>query len=998
MNVMTAFTSDTAYGTYGRRDRIRLRRGIIGCGAGFTVALDETGGIRYAGENRWGQKEASAWQEMLSVSCGPDYVLGLHRNGAVLSAGRSDFHGIHVNSWACVSAISCGPRHAAALLGNGQILASGENKYGQCETGTWSDMVDVCCGRTFTVGLRSDGRLLVAGGHKALHHTLEHWKQVAGIFTDEEGRHVLAITYGEGRLLSTGHLPLETGRWRNLVYVAASARGIVAITAQGRLLSTNREDRKKLERMGKDCTACAMGPGHLAVLCRDGEVVSLGHNEFGQCTTARWGKLFGSFEDFSGQRRADAQAKERTEKHYQQRLSEAKRCIRRIACGERLTACIQADGRVSATAGLRGVKGWQNVCALSCGSAHILVLHKDGTVSADGNNVGHCCRVSEWRGIKAVLAGKYHSLGLCEDGTVVFAGWNVHEQGNVSDWRGIRLLRSTDTYTVGVDQEGKIHTSGKKLPFTPELLDMSQWSDLIDLAVSEHHMVGLRRDGRVVGVGDHTCGSRNEKGELTDLLGWRGVRSISVGDGFTAGLCYGGHVLAAGKNDYGQCETEAWHSVVSVCCGRTFTAALTAEGRVLTVGQHMSDSRQNLSPDEMGGAVMAWEKAESTGYEPFHTQWMTDVLALNCGKEHLVAVDRYGQVMAEGLDLDGQCTASSAFVLFRDLHQLDGFGIFTTSVDLQAPNSVTQGDARADRGRPVAERRTSKVAEAPVTSVKCFDAKLIKQVSAPALAGRYGQGLTHGVYLTSEGQIQEIGERPFLSADDLPKQSYQWVSSGLYHAVAVTDDGSLVTFGRVPEDREGSVLIQAARDQRPDGAETASFCSVSCGVGHTSAVTTDGSVYAAGKNDHGQCHTAAWRNVTATACGAGHTVALTRDGHALATGDDTYGQCRVGDWSRLVMVACGENHTVGLRADGRVVAVGDDRLGQCAVSGARNVVYVACLPEATLCVDADGKVTAFGGTGEFRQKLSALRDIVAVYACEYRLTALSRDGRIICVN
>ncbi len=998
MNVMTAFTSDTAYGTYGRRDRIRLRRGIIGCGTGFTVALDETGGIRYAGENRWGQKEASAWQEMLSVSCGPDYVLGLHRNGAVLSAGRSDFHGINVSSWACVSAIACGPRHAAALLGNGQILASGENKYGQCETGTWSDMVDVCCGRTFTVGLRSDGRLLVAGGHKVLYHTLEHWKQIAGIFTDEEGRHVLAITYGEGRLLSTGRLPIETRRWRNLVYVAASARGIVAITAQGRLLSTNREDRKKLKRMEKDCTACAIGPGHLAVLCRDGEVVSLGHNEFGQCATARWGKLFGSFEDFSSQRRADARAKERTEKFYQQRLSEAKRCIRRIACGERLTACIQADGRVSATAGLRHVKGWQNVCALSCGSAHILVLHKDGTVSADGNNVGGCCRVGEWRRIKAVLAGKYHSLGLCEDGTVVFAGWNIHEQGNVSEWRGIRLLRSTDTYTVGIDWEGKLYTSGKKLPFAPELLDMNKWSDLIDLAVSEHHMVGLRRDGRVVGVGDHTCGARNEKGELTDLFQWYGVRSIAVGDGFTAGLCYGGHVLTAGRNDYGQCDTGAWHSIVSVCCGRTFTAALTVEGRVLTVGQHMSDSKQNLSPDEISGAVMTWEKAESTGYEPFHTQWMTDVLALNCGEEHLVAVDRYGQVMAEGLDLDGQCTAASAFVLFRDLHQLDGFGIFTTSVDLMAPNSATYGDEQIDRNRPATEQQPLKMTASSVESVKCFGVDFIKKVNVPALMGRYGQGLTYGVYLTSEGQLKGIGDRQWLPADDSAKQRYQWVSSGLYHTVAVTSDGSLTTFGKVPEDREAAVLMQEAKDKRPDGAKEVSFRSVSCGVSHTSAVTADGLVYAVGKNEYGQCHTNAWRNVTVTVCGAGHTVALTRDGRALATGDHTYGQCRVDDWSQLVMVACGENHTVGLRANGRVVAVGDNRLGQCDVSKAQNVVYIACLPEATLCVDANGYVFAFGGTGEFHKKLSALRDIVAVYACEYRLAALTRDGRIIYVN
>ncbi|MBE6585626.1 MAG: hypothetical protein E7645_03765, partial [Ruminococcaceae bacterium] len=88
MNVMTAFSSDTSYGTFGRHERIRIRRGIIGCGRGFTVAMDENGGLKYAGDNRWGQKDAVYFKNLLSVHCGPDYVLGLCRDGAVLSAGR----------------------------------------------------------------------------------------------------------------------------------------------------------------------------------------------------------------------------------------------------------------------------------------------------------------------------------------------------------------------------------------------------------------------------------------------------------------------------------------------------------------------------------------------------------------------------------------------------------------------------------------------------------------------------------------------------------------------------------------------------------------------------------------------------------------------------------------------------------------------------------------------------------------------------------------------
>lgn len=95
------------------------------------------------------------------------------------------------------------------------------------------------------------------------------------------------------------------------------------------------------------------------------------------------------------------------------------------------------------------------------------------------------------------------------------------------------------------------------------------------------------------------------------------------------------------------------------------------------------------------------------------------------------------------------------------------------------------------------------------------------------------------------------------------------------------------------------------------------------------------------------------------------------------------------------MIACGTGHTVGLKKDGTLVACGDDRMGQCRVRLARNVMYVACLPEATLCVKENGRVEMIGGTGELREALSELRHIVAVYTCEYRISALTVDGKLL---
>lgn len=976
MNVTTtAFTSETIPSVKDTREHTRVRRGLLGCGTGFTVALDASGKLHYVGDNRWGQRDALAWQNMLAVYCGADYILGLCRDGAVRSAGRSWMYHIDVGSWASVIAIACGCRHAAALVANGQVLSTGDNRFGQCETESWRDVVDVCCGKNFTAGLRQDGRILVAGGHKSLRHAVEFWPRVTSLFADTDGHHVYGITSDGGRLVSTAYLPNAARHWRHLVYVAVSARGIIAVTSQGRLLSTHRSEGFSADRIAREMVSCAAGMHHMVALCRSGEVVAAGHNDFGQCATARWGKLFENYDAFVTQRQNDAVQKEQSETQYQKRLSEAMRVQRRLSCGERLAACILADGQVNVTAGLRRVKGWRDVCALSCGTAHVLALHKDGTVSADGNNVGGCCRVSDWKGVTAIVAGKYHSLGLREDGRVLFAGWNVHGQGNVSEWTQIRLIRSTDTYTVGVTRDGKIYASGNQLPFDPKTLDANEWTDLLDLAVSKYHMVGLRRDGRVVAAGAV---------DAHDVSGWRGVRAIAAGEGFTVGLCYGGHVLATGKNQWGQCATGAWSNVVSVSCGRTFTAALLADGRVLTAGQHMSGQSQKQGSEDIGQAVMSWEKAETTGYEPFRTEWMSEVLGVACGQEYLIAVDRYGQVLAGGMDLDGQCTVASTFLLFRDIRQLDGFGIY----------AVTDHDISREHTADTSSKKENSRLPAVTTGLRTT--LMLSRSMARNLVGLVGQGLIHRAYLTREGRLHFDSEDRRFDLENHHRSMYRWVSSGRYHSMAVTGQGALVGFGLGADDRSVAVLEDMSRKTKDESqAEDATWQSVACGDEHIVALRSDGRVFATGQNRYGACRTETWQSVVSIACGERHTVGLTQNGTALATGDNEAGQCNVEGWGDLVMVACGTGHTVGLKKDGTLVACGDDRMGQCRIGLAKHVMYVACLPEATLCVKENGRVEMIGGTGELREALSELRQIVAVYTCEYRISALTVDGKLL---
>ncbi|MBQ9152160.1 MAG: hypothetical protein IJX72_07905, partial [Clostridia bacterium] len=449
------------------QNRIRARKGLIGCGDEFTVALHSCGKLVYVGTDRWGQEEARTWTEVASFACGRDHIVALLEDGSVRMAGRCSALKPWTDQLSCILTVASGRQHVAVLLSNGRVMAKGKRRHGQCLTEDWPAVTDVVCGKTFTAGLTASGQVVISGGSAPLRHTVRSWRQVAGIFTDHNGRSVYAIT-AEGKLLSAVPLPRRVEEWKNLVFVAVNNRHIWAVTATGQLLSTD----PAADRMNsaKHYISCAVSDTHALALSKDGLVLSQGQNDFGQCNTARFGPLYAGFEEFSADRRTKNTRMEADERTYQIHLVEALRYKKRMVCGDRITACINADGRVLTTADLRECREWSQVRALAGGNAHLLALHEGGLVSADGNDVDGCTAVADWRNIKSIAAGKYHSLGLTEDGQVFFCGRNDQGQGNVSEWSGIRWIYASDDYTVGVTYEGRIRVAGTP-PFAVDSVD-----------------------------------------------------------------------------------------------------------------------------------------------------------------------------------------------------------------------------------------------------------------------------------------------------------------------------------------------------------------------------------------------------------------------------------------------------------------------------------------------------------------------------------------------
>ena len=83
---------------------------------------------------------------------------------------------------------------------------------------------------------------------------------------------------------------------------------------------------------------------------------------------------------------------------------------------------------------------------------------------------------------------------------------------------------------------------------------MSDWTDIVSIAVGDDHTVGLKTDGTVVAVGGSWAGQ-------CDVSGWRDIVAVSAGDDHTVGLKAGGTVVAVGSNDKGQCDVSDWTDI-----------------------------------------------------------------------------------------------------------------------------------------------------------------------------------------------------------------------------------------------------------------------------------------------------------------------------------------------------------------------------------------------------------------------------------------------------
>ena len=189
------------------------------------------------------------------------------------------------------------------------------------------------------------------------------------------------------------------------------------------------------------------------------------------------------------------------------------------------------------------------------------------------------------------------------------------------------MARGKVTRVVGAD------TTVSAENYSPPELDVSGWTDIIQVAAGELHTVGLKSDGTVVAVG------WNEFGQC-EVEGWTGINQTAAGDHHTVGLKSDGTVVAVGWNRYGQCNVGGWVNITQVAAGAHHTVGLKSDGTVVTVGWN-ADGQCNVG---------SW----------------TNTTQVAAGIGHTVGLKHDRTVVAVGDNSSGQCDVEG----WRDIIQV----------------------------------------------------------------------------------------------------------------------------------------------------------------------------------------------------------------------------------------------------------------------------------------------------------------------------------------
>lgn len=239
----------------------------------------------------------------------------------------------------------------------------------------------------------------------------------------------------------------------------------------------------------------------------------------------------------------------------------------------------------------------EDVLQYSRSRKHTLILHTDGTVEARGSNDCGQCVVTDLRDVASVLAGPNSSYCVDRKGSVIVRG-DGRLQADVEKWSNIRRLAVGDHHLVGLRTDGRVNFTGS-ISAPKVFRSTCDWKNITAIAATSDYALALDQDGRVYFAG-------YPEDERQAAAKWESIAAIAAEDIYAVALTKDGRVLLAGEDgclDRGRSEAARWNKVVAIAAAGGGIGGIAENGSLYLCGESFAPTtnRGNISQRWMAG-------------------------------------------------------------------------------------------------------------------------------------------------------------------------------------------------------------------------------------------------------------------------------------------------------------------------------------------------------------------------------------------------------------
>jgi len=564
-----------------------------------------------------------AGPEFTSISAGNYHNLALRSDGKVIAwGGNSANQSIVPENLINVIAISAGGAHSLALKKDGSVVAWGSDRYGQSTVPeNLSSIIAISAGETHSLALQQDGSVVAWGSND----------------------------YGESSV---------PPGLQDVKGIAAGAQHSIAVKTDGSVVAWGRNERGQNHVPENLSGVIAIADGSVCGLAlkSDGTVV-----DWGYCSEVQ-----GSIdkpEDLANVTAISAASDIWSYRYYALALKD--------------DGTVVYWGRSRAGECVGPIDGLKDVAAISAGEDHTLVLMKNGSLAAFGeNDFGQSILPGDFP--VTALSTSFSYASPCE--RPFFRTLIIRMDGAIVGWDGDRGRFCRTVYTVNREDNGSekpdtlvaafagsrfnefltqnghlmyADWQNQSLPLKKSALVPDDFR-IVSVSVGEHNILILAENGTVL------CHGRT--GDCNLPAGLINVSAISAGSSHWLALKDDGTVVTWGYRT-GQYSIPENHSkIVAISAGGEYSLALQDDGKVLAWGDN--SSAQLSVPQHQGkiigisagdthslaltddGKVIAW--GSNTYQESNVPKNLYNVTSVAAGLHQSYAIRKDGSVIAWG--------------------------------------------------------------------------------------------------------------------------------------------------------------------------------------------------------------------------------------------------------------------------------------------------------------------------------------------------------------